>query len=340
MPSSRVGVAQQLAVLEERGVGPVVGDEASEAQPEPRVVVAVVVHVARERRDVRVLPLAPADRRTLAHLRIGVLQHSGIRGREVAVALAGRHDVAERLPFAREDATHRAGDPLDLASGGRHDADEDHLGHAVWVRLGVGEAERRSPRPSPDEPSVDAEVLPESLDVIDEMCGRVRREVDDRLSGVRSAPAAAALIEEHDPIAIGVEPAPKARRRTASRAAVQDDRGLAVGVAGDAPREPVSVSDVEHAPVVRLAEREGHGRDRARSTVGAQARVAELADAEGLNPSAPDGGVRVRSPPRAPIGAHVLSCARALARRGVRTPRGRPASPRPRGGTPSTARGA
>ncbi len=29
------------------------------------------------------------------------------------------------------------------------------------------------------------------------------------------------------------------------------------------------------------------------------ARVAELADAEGLNPSAPSGGVRVRTPPRA-----------------------------------------
>ena len=93
-------------------------------------------------------------------------------------------------------------------------------------------------------------------------------------------------------------------------------------VAGDAPRKPVPVSDVEHAHVVGLAEREGHGRDRARSTVGAQARVAELADAEGLNPSAPDGGVRVRSPPRAPINA------------GVRTPHGRPASPRPRGGNP------
>src|SRR4029077_15483180 len=93
----------------------------------------------------------------------------------------------------------------------------------------------RTPPPPPGEPSVDAEVLPESLDVMDEVCGRVRREVDDRLRGVRGALAAAPLIEDHHPIALGVEPAPEARRGTASRASVQDDCGLAVGVAGDAP---------------------------------------------------------------------------------------------------------
>ncbi len=57
---------------------------------------------------------------------------------------------------------------------------------------------------------------------------------------------------QHDAVALRIEPAAKARRTPTSRTTVQHDRGLAVGVARDAPRDAVPVPDVEHALVVRV----------------------------------------------------------------------------------------
>ena len=161
MPVQARRVAQQLTVLEERGVGPVVSDEASEAQPEARVVVALVVRVAGVAWR-RACPPTCTSRPPLVRAppASGSCSIRAYASGEVAVASRGRHDLAERLRHsAGKIATHRSGHPLDLAS-----VVVTTLTRIISVtRSGcasrVGEAECRSPRPSPHEPSVDAEVL-------------------------------------------------------------------------------------------------------------------------------------------------------------------------------------
>ena len=56
-------IAHQRPVLEERGIAPVVRDQAGEREPEARIVVTVVVDMVRMGGDVGVLPLAPPQRR-------------------------------------------------------------------------------------------------------------------------------------------------------------------------------------------------------------------------------------------------------------------------------------
>ena len=69
-----------------------------------------------------------------------------------------------------------------------------------------------------------AEVLAQRLDVRDEV---PRRVVDERR--VRRALAAAALIEEDDPVRGGIEEAPVVRLRPEARSSVQEDHRLAPG---------------------------------------------------------------------------------------------------------------
>ena len=69
---------------------------------------------------------------------------------------------------------------------------------------------------------------------------------------VRGAPAAAALVEQHDAVLRRVEQPTLGRARAAARAAVQEHDGLAVGVARGLPVHLLAVADVEHAGVVRF----------------------------------------------------------------------------------------
>ena len=73
------------------------------------------------------------------------------------------------------------------------------------VFLGVGERERRAPRPTENQPALDAEVFAQLLHVGDEMPGRV---VDEARVG--AAAPASALVEHHDPVT------PRDRRTVAS----------------------------------------------------------------------------------------------------------------------------
>ena len=94
------------------------------------------------------------------------------------------------------------------------------------MRLRVGEAERRAPRAAEHQPALDAEVLAQLLHVRDQMPGRV---VDQ--TGVRPAAPAAALIEQHDAIGVGIEEAAGAIVAAGAGAAVHEHRGLARRVA-------------------------------------------------------------------------------------------------------------
>jgi hypothetical protein len=69
---------------------------------------------------------------------------------------------------------------------------------------------------------------------------------------MRTALAGAALIEEHDVVALRIEEAPHLRIGTAARAAVQEDSGFAARVAAFLVIDFVAVGDAEVAAVVRL----------------------------------------------------------------------------------------
>ena len=158
----------------------------------------------------------------------------------------------------------------------------------------------------PHEPAVDAEVAAQPLDVahqVRQWCSpRGRRSVrtrgvcSDRSSAGRTAPPCRA---QGRTIAGIRARSPSPGRRAAPRPACH--RGC--------PRCSTRSDGRRRRRACRRRKPKEPGRPRPRRCQiyrGALARVAELADAEGLNPSASDGSVRVRSPPR----ARTYSCER------------------------------
>jgi hypothetical protein len=117
-------------------------------------------------------------------------------------------------------------EPLELAAAQREDAAQDHLADAIGVLLRVRERERAAPRAAEHLPALDAEVLAQRFHVGDQVPGGV---VFERR--MRSAATAAALVEEHDPVARGIPEASLGGRGAAARAAMHEQRGLAGGVA-------------------------------------------------------------------------------------------------------------
>ena len=69
---------------------------------------------------------------------------------------------------------------------------------------------------------------------------------------MRRAAPAAALIEEHRPVARGIELPAHARAAPLPGPAGHDDRRLALRVAADVPVDAVAVADVQEAAVVAL----------------------------------------------------------------------------------------
>src|SRR5213593_1031269 len=108
--------------------------------------------------------------------------------------------------------------------------------------LRVGEAERRAPAVAVDEPTLDAELLAQALDVGHEVLSRVRLQTGTRVAGVRSAASAASLVEE----------AAVTRRAAAARSSVQDHGWLPFGVATRFPINRIALADVEHPVLVRF----------------------------------------------------------------------------------------
>ena len=105
------------------------------------------------------------------------------------------------------------------------------------------------------QPRADAQVLAQLLHVRDQVRGGVDRQAGVRVAGVRRAAPAAALVEQHDPVALRVEAAAHVRHGALAGAAVQEHGGLAAGVAGGFPVDEVPVADVQHPLVVRLDRR-------------------------------------------------------------------------------------
>ena len=118
--------------------GTTLGLAYAERHPERRVLVAERGLEPGRERDVDVLPLAPVQRRLLAHGPIRVRQQSGVGGREVAVPLRLGYRGPKAIPLLGEQPAHLAGDPIHLAPGRVGDGEQDELAHALGMALGVG----------------------------------------------------------------------------------------------------------------------------------------------------------------------------------------------------------
>src|SRR6201999_4104864 len=96
------------------------------------------------------------------------------------------------------------------------------------------------------QPALDAEVLAQALDVGHQMPGRVLDQ-----AGARPAAAAAALIEYHDAVVVRIEELAGALVGTRAGTAMQEQRGLARGIAALFVVDLVHVRDTQIALLVR-----------------------------------------------------------------------------------------
>src|ERR1700683_2540772 len=96
--------------------------------------------------------------------------------------------------------------------------------------LGVGQAQRAAPRGADQQPALDAHVLPQLLHVGDATLRGVEAHVRRRVARQRGAAAAAALVEQDDPVTVRVEDLALTGTAARTWAAVHDQRGPASGV--------------------------------------------------------------------------------------------------------------
>src|SRR5438874_1149926 len=82
---------------------------------------------------------------------------------EVRVGLDLWNTGSKSLPLLRKEAACTPIEPVDLRPPGRGHARDDDLRHPLWVALCVSEDQRRSPRPSVQEPALDSEMFAQAL---------------------------------------------------------------------------------------------------------------------------------------------------------------------------------
>src|SRR5262245_15598013 len=243
-------VEELIRMTEERAVDEVValdpGDGLRElAAPETLDQGRVGAELAR-----RSLPDAPCAGGAGADRGVGARQLPVVGGDEV-VALGWRDGSEVLLPrVGKDEARAFLVAPADLLGADEADAAQDERAHPVGMGLGVGEGERRAPRAAEDDPALHAELGPDPLHVRDQLPGRVLVQ-----ARVRPALAAAALVEEHDPIGGGVEELALERLRPAAGAAVDEADGKPVGVPRLLVVDLVDSRDLEEAVVVGLGRR-------------------------------------------------------------------------------------
>jgi hypothetical protein len=116
------------------------------------------------------------------------------------------------------------------------------------IGFGIGQRQRRPPGTAEHQPALDPELLTNQFHVRDQIPGGIGHE-----RGMRRRAPAAALIEQHRPIALGIEETAMRRLAPRARPAMQKDR-----------RNPIGTSaflDIEPMPIVddQLMDREGFG---------------------------------------------------------------------------------
>ena len=160
------------------------------------------------------------------HLHRPVVRHQAamIRAQKIAPLRLG--DGAHE-PLERVGEDHRGAvlvEPVQLTLGDEEHAAQDQGLHPLRVGDGVGQSQGRAPGAAEHRPLLDADLLAQPLDVLDQLPGVVVLQ-----HRVGAGAAAAALVEQHHPPLRRVEEAPHGGVDRAARAAVQDHARLAVG---------------------------------------------------------------------------------------------------------------
>ena len=160
------------------------------------------------------LPRAPSLGRLHGQGRIGILQKAVVRRDEIAIAVSRWDTGAEARPLCREQGGHATIQPVDLGSPGGGDAAEHHFRDASRMALGVREPKGRAPRTAKQPPGVKIQVLAKRLQVRQEMCRRLDRQIGAQVTGVQRPPATPSLVEQHDPVGLRSEVATSSCRTT------------------------------------------------------------------------------------------------------------------------------
>src|SRR4051812_36802033 len=108
-----------------------------------------------------------------------------VRTEQVA-ALGSGYVSRERAPRLGEDRLDSVEEPVDLALPAKEDAAQDEREAAFGMVLGIRERERRSPRAAEDDPLVDAQVLAQALQVLDQFRRGVVLEAAQRRRAARA----------------------------------------------------------------------------------------------------------------------------------------------------------
>ena len=264
-PGEPVGVAHDLVGSEPGVVTPAVGDLSGEAEPEHRVLVAGVRCGARGRGDVGVFPAAPRHRGRFPSGSVGIHQQTVVGVDQSKTTQLDRDVIAEGVPLRREEPAGVHGEPVDL--GGRTSADrgEYHCDHPIGVTFGVGRAEYRSPREPEHDPTVDAQMPSQLLDVSDVMVHVDAVPVHVLPAGVRCASPGSPLIEQHGPMSLWIEVPACLRRATRARPAVQVHHRSSVSATHLLVVEDMAVADLKTSRCERLGRSLAHHREYVRT---------------------------------------------------------------------------
>ena len=117
--------------------------------------------------------------------------------------------------------------------------------------LRVGQRQRRSPRTTEHQPSVDLQLPAQSLEIGHQM----PRGVDGQVGAVRDmrdAATAATLVDQDDPVDRRIEHPPVGRVGASSGPAVHEHDRRAVRAAGALPVQLLAVAHVEHPRLMRF----------------------------------------------------------------------------------------
>src|SRR6185369_3495726 len=108
--------------------------------------------------------------------------------------------AGERAPCLGEDLLQAVEEPVDFALAAQEDAAKDERQAAIRMMLAVCDGERRSPGAAEHDPFVDAQVLAQPLQVVDELGRRVVLDATQRLRA-----AGAALVVDDDAVRVRIE---------------------------------------------------------------------------------------------------------------------------------------
>ena len=153
--------------------------------------------------------------------------------------------VCERAPCLGEKPAHTGHEPFDLVAPAQEDAAQRKSEAMLRMRFGIRKCETGPPGSTEDEPAIDIEMLPEGLNVRDEMSCRVVRQVAERCRTPGTP-----LVKNHDPVVARIEEPPMRRNGASPRPSVQEDDRDAFGVSALLPIEMMRIIDCESSGLV------------------------------------------------------------------------------------------